>query len=165
MICGVAPLMTIEPSHPILIYDGVCGLCNRAVQFVLKRDRLDVFLFAALQSEFAASILREHGLAPDALDTMYLVLNQGESSEQVLSRSDAALAVAQHLSGIWRVLGRVGRVFPRFFRDFVYNRIAGNRYRIFGKYDTCPLPTPEQSAKFLGHSRIHAQSSGCHGKI
>jgi predicted DCC family thiol-disulfide oxidoreductase YuxK len=143
--------MSTESSHPILLYDGVCGLCNRAVQFVLKRDENGVFRFAAVQSRFAASILCKHGLAPDALDTMYLVLNQGESSQQVLSRSDAALAVAQHLSGIWPVLGGIGRICPRFFRDFIYNRIARNRYRIFGKYDTCPLPTPEQSAKFLDH--------------
>jgi predicted DCC family thiol-disulfide oxidoreductase YuxK len=143
--------MSTETSRPILLYDGVCGLCNRAVQFVLKRDRNGVFRFAAVQSNFAASILREHGLAPDALDTMYLVLNHGESFEQVLSRSDAALAVAQQLSGIWRVLGGIGRIFPQFFRDFIYNRIARNRYRIFGKHDTCPLPAPEQRAKFLDH--------------
>jgi len=119
------------------------------VQFILKRDRADVFRFASLQSDFAKRVLARYGLTPDGLDTMYVVFQHGESYEQVLSRSDAALAVAQRLSGIWRLIGEIGRILPRFFRDLIYNRIARNRYRIFGKYDTCPLPTPEQSAKFL----------------
>jgi predicted DCC family thiol-disulfide oxidoreductase YuxK len=139
----------VVPANAVILYDGVCGLCNRGVQFILKRDRADVFRFASLQSDFAKRVLARYGLTPDGLDTMYVVFQHGESYEQVLSRSDAALAVAQRLSGIWRVIGEIGRILPRFFRDLIYNRIARNRYRIFGKYDTCPLPTPEQSAKFL----------------
>jgi predicted DCC family thiol-disulfide oxidoreductase YuxK len=141
----------VVPGNAVILYDGVCGLCNRLVQFVLKRDRGDVFRFASLQSNFAKDVLSRRGLIPEGLDTMYVVFHRGESSEKVFSRSDAALAVAQHLRGIWRPLGGIGRVFPRFFRDFLYNRIARNRYRIFGKYDTCPLSTPDQSAKFLDH--------------
>ncbi|HEX4485222.1 MAG TPA: DCC1-like thiol-disulfide oxidoreductase family protein [Terriglobales bacterium] len=136
-------------THPVLLYDGVCGLCNRGVQFILKRDRHDVFRFASLQSEFAARVLSKHGINPETLDTVYLVLHQGDPTERLLSRSDAGLAVMLLLGGIWRAMASVGSILPRFFRDFLYNLIARNRYRIFGKYDTCPLPTSEQRAKFL----------------
>ena len=138
------------PPHPILLYDGVCGLCNRAVQFVLKRDRRDVFRFASLQTNFATNVLRRHKLTPESLDTMYLILDHGEPTERLLSRSGAALEVARRLGGIWRVL-TIAAIFPKFFRNFIYNRIARNRYRIFGKYDACPIPTPEQRIKFLDH--------------
>ena len=141
--------MVAHSTNPILLYDGLCGLCNRAVQFVLKRDRRDAFRFAALQSGFAANLLRQHGLTSESLDTMYLVLNHGGPSEVILSRSQAALAVMCRLGGIWRGIAALGAAFPRFFRNFAYNRIARNRYRIFGKYDACPLPTPAQRAKFL----------------
>jgi predicted DCC family thiol-disulfide oxidoreductase YuxK len=138
-------------THPILLYDGVCGLCNRAVQFILKRDRLNIFRFASLQSNFAATVLKKHSLNPDILDTVYLVLHAGDPTESLLARSDAALAVMLLLGGFWRVLASVGGVLPKFFRDFLYNLVARNRYRVFGKYDACPLPTPEQRAKFLDH--------------
>jgi predicted DCC family thiol-disulfide oxidoreductase YuxK len=141
--------MPNESNHPILLYDGVCGLCNRAVQFVLKRDRHDTFHFASLQSEFAAAVLRKHGITPDALDTVYLVLHRGDPTEQLLARSDAGLAVMLLLGGLWRWLALVGGIFPTSLLDFLYNLVARNRYRIFGKYDTCPLPPPEQRAKFL----------------
>jgi predicted DCC family thiol-disulfide oxidoreductase YuxK len=140
--------MPSDSTHPVLLYDGVCGLCNRAIQFVLKRDFDDTFRFASLQSDFATSLLRKHGLTPEALDTMYLVLDHNEASERLLSRSDAALEVARRLGGIWRVLSKL-KLLPKFFRNFIYNRIARNRYQIFGKYDACPLPTPEQRTKFL----------------
>jgi len=137
--------------NPILLYDGVCGLCNRAVQFVLQRDRGDAFRFASLQSGYAAGILRKHGLTQEGLDTVYLVLNHDQPTERLLSRSAAAIAVMRQLGGIWRGFAAVGSVFPTSFRNFLYNRIANNRYRIFGKYDACPLPTPDQRAKFLDH--------------
>jgi predicted DCC family thiol-disulfide oxidoreductase YuxK len=138
-------------THPVLLYDGVCGLCNRAVQFILKHDRRDTFRFASLQSKVAASILQKRGMNPGNLDTVYLVLHPGDPTESLLSRSDAALAVMLLLGGVWRTLAAVGGVLPKFFRDLLYNLVARNRYRIFGKYDTCPLPTPEQRAKFLDH--------------
>jgi predicted DCC family thiol-disulfide oxidoreductase YuxK len=140
--------MPSDSGHSVLLYDGVCGLCNRAIQFVLKRDFHDAFRFASLQSDFAVSLLRKHGLTPEALDTMYLVLDHNEVSERLLARSDAALEVARRLGGIWRALSKL-KLLPKFFRNFIYNRIARNRYQIFGKYDACPLPTPEQRTKFL----------------
>jgi predicted DCC family thiol-disulfide oxidoreductase YuxK len=135
-------------SHPIILYDGVCGLCDRLVQFVLKRDRDDRFRFAALQSAFARAILQRHGLNPDLLDTFHLVFNYGESSERVLARSDAVSAVLDQL-GSWRILARLFGLFPRQFRDWQYNLIARSRYRLFGKRDACPLPDPTVRHKFL----------------
>jgi predicted DCC family thiol-disulfide oxidoreductase YuxK len=136
-------------NHPIILYDGVCGLCNRLVQFVLKRDRADVFRFAALQSEFAAQVLTRHGANPQDLDTMYTVLNYGGPGETLPARSDAVLAVLERLGGMWSALAGVARIFPLRIRNFFYHLVAGTRYRIFGKYDACPLPTPDQRAKFL----------------
>jgi predicted DCC family thiol-disulfide oxidoreductase YuxK len=136
-------------AHPVLLYDGVCGLCDRAVQFILKRDHRDAFRFASLQSEYAASILQKQGINSDALDTVYLILHHGDPTERLLSRSDAGLAVMILLGGIWRVMASVAGIFPEFLRNYLYNLVARNRYRMFGKYDTCPLPTPEQRSKFL----------------
>jgi predicted DCC family thiol-disulfide oxidoreductase YuxK len=133
----------------LVLYDGVCGLCNRAVQFILKRDRCDQFRFASLQSDIARKILLAQNLQPDRLDTMYLVISHGAPTEHLLSRSDAALAIGKRLGGFWGILAAAGRLLPGFLRDFLYNAVARNRYRIFGKHDTCPIPTPEQCAKFL----------------
>jgi len=136
-------------SHPIILYDGVCGLCDRLVQFVLKRDRDDRFQFAALQSAFARAILQRHGLNPDLLDTFHLVFDYGESSERVLARSDTVSAALDQLGGSWRVLAKLFDLFPTQFRDWQYNLIARNRYQLFGKRDACTLPDPKVRHKFL----------------
>jgi len=141
--------MATQHSGAIILYDGVCGLCNRLVQFVLKRDPQDGFRFASLQSDFAAQILASHGLSPGSLDTVYVVLHYNEPAERLFARSDAVLAVLQRLGQVWRATAGLGRALPLTIRDVFYNLIARNRYRIFGKYDACPLPTPEQRAKFL----------------
>ena len=136
-------------SNPILLYDGVCGLCNRFVRFILKRDHKDHFRFAALQSNFARAILERHGLNPDLLDTTYLVFDYGLTSERLLSRNEAATAVLKELGGFWRVWAGLLDLFPRRFRDRRYNLVASNRYRFFGKYDACPLPKEKDRRKFL----------------
>ena len=136
-------------DNPILLYDGVCGLCNRFVQFVLKHDREDRFRFAALQSGFAGAILKRHGVDAVGLDTVYLVRNYQRPSESVVNRSDAAAAVLSELGGFWSVLSRFMRILPRAIRDWGYNLVAGNRYRFFGKYDVCPLPDVKDRHKFL----------------
>jgi predicted DCC family thiol-disulfide oxidoreductase YuxK len=139
----------LEPlSNPIVFYDGVCGLCNRLVQFLLKRDRHDRLRFASLQSEFAASLLKRHGLDSRDLDTVYLVLDYKQSSERVLARSDAILYLLRQLGGVWGIAG-LGRVLPKWVRDGIYKIIAGNRYRVFGKYDNCLLPEEKHRHKFL----------------
>jgi predicted DCC family thiol-disulfide oxidoreductase YuxK len=140
--------VTAEP-HPILLYDGVCGLCNRLVQFILKLDRADRFRFGALQSPFARAILERRGLNPDAMDTFYLVFNYGESTERVLARDEGVAAVLDELGGAWRLWAKLFRVFPSGLRKWQYNLIAGTRYRLFGKYEACPLPDPKVRHKFL----------------
>jgi predicted DCC family thiol-disulfide oxidoreductase YuxK len=139
--------MTI--SNPIILYDGVCGLCNRLNQFVLKRDRNDRFRFAALQSELAGNVLRRHRVNPQILDTMYLLLNYSQPDERLAARSDAAVLILAELGGIWRALASIVRLLPGWFRDKAYNLIARNRYQLFGKYQTCQIPDDKHRHKFL----------------
>ena len=135
-----------DPTNPVLLYDGVCGLCNRLVQFVLKRDARGLFRFASLQSDFAAGILQQHGLDPNDLDTVYLVEAPGE---RPASRSDAVISVLRGLGGFWRVTAVLLRALPKGLRDWGYNVIARNRYRIFGKHDSCLLPEQKYRDRFL----------------
>lgn len=135
-------------GNPIVLYDGVCGLCNRLVQFILKRDRTDRFLFASLQSGFAATLLARHGADARDLDTFYVVIDNGQPGERVLMRSDAILHVVKTLGGIWSLAG-IGRILPKAIRDAMYRTVARNRYRVFGKHESCMLPSPEHRAKFL----------------
>ena len=135
-------------SNPIVLYDGVCGLCNRLVQFLLQRDRRDRLRFASLQSDFAAAILTRNGANPHDLDTVYVVVNHEEPGEKLLARSDAILSLGTSLGGIWS-LAVVGKALPRPLRDLLYKIVARNRYRVFGKYDTCMMPEGRYRRKFL----------------
>jgi predicted DCC family thiol-disulfide oxidoreductase YuxK len=127
-----------------VLFDGVCNLCNGSVQFILKRDPQGLFRFASLQSEAGRSLMDQHGLDPGALSSV-VVIEDG----RVWQESSAALRVARHLPGAWKLL-RVFAVIPRPLRDAVYRLIARNRYRWFGKTETCWLPTPELQGRFLG---------------
>ena len=140
--------MPSPETNPIVLYDGVCGLCNRLVQFLLKRDTQDRFRFASLQSELARGLLTRHGLDPDNLDTVYVVQNYDQSSETLLARSDAILYMLSELGGIWSAAS-IGRVLPRGLRDALYKIVARNRYSVFGKHESCMLPEPKHRAKFL----------------
>jgi len=135
-------------SNPIVLYDGVCGLCNRLVQFLLKQDKHDRFRFASLQSEFAGNLLGRHGANPHDLDTVYAVKDYGHFNETLLARSDAILYMLVQLGGVWK-FANVGWVIPKLFRDGVYGVVARNRYRVFGKHESCMLPEPQHRAKFL----------------
>ena len=130
---------------PILLFDGVCNLCNGAVQFVIDHDPRARVRFAPLQSAFARELLAARGQASagDALDTVVLV-----DGDRVFTRSDAALRVARALSGAWPAL-YVLVVVPRFLRDAVYRFLAARRYRWFGHTAECRVPTPELRARFL----------------
>ena len=136
-------------NQPIILYDGVCGLCNRAVRFVLKRDHRDRFRFASLQSEFADGILRRHAIKPGNLDTFYLVTDHEQPAEHLSERSEAAVAVLRDLGGVWGLLGLSLWMLPKPVRDWGYNVVARRRYRVFGKYDVCPLPDVKDRHKFL----------------
>lgn len=130
-------------NHITVLFDGVCNLCNGTVQFVIKRDRAGIFRFASLQSDYAQTLLRQANLPTDQLYSV-IVIEDGIAYQ----KSDAALRIARHLSGIWRWL-YILRVVPKFIRDGLYNFIATNRYRFFGKQDHCMIPTPELKARFV----------------
>lgn len=142
-----APDDTSGPA-PILLYDGVCGLCDRLVQFTLPRDKNGVLRYAALQSELGTEILRRHGRNPDDLDTLAVVVDRGLPTERLLVRSRAALFVASTFGGAWRLLA-VLRIVPTFLLDLAYRGVARIRYRVFGKFDACQLPRPEWRDRFL----------------
>ncbi len=131
-------------SHPLLLFDGVCNLCNGAVQFIIDHDKRNLFRFASLQSELGQSVLREHDLEPELLDTVVLI-----QDGRAYTYSEAALRTAALLDGGYRLLS-VFRILPRFLRDGIYRFIARNRYRWFGREEACRLPRPEWQARFVG---------------
>jgi len=136
-------------ANPIILYDGVCGLCNRLVQFLLKHDKEGRLRFASLQSDFAEKVLSRHGIDAKDLDTVQVVENYDQPDERVLQRSDAILRAGRELGGFWSASSSIAQVVPRGLRDLVYRFVATNRYRVFGKYDTCMLPDPNQRSRFL----------------
>lgn len=145
---GVSEAPPTAADAPIVLYDGVCGLCNRLNRFVLARDHAGRFRFAALQSPLAGAILRRHARDPRDLDTVYLVLRHGQPGERLLERSDAVLWILGELGGGWRMAGAL-RVVPRVLRDAGYDLVARTRYRLFGRHDACPLQDPRHRARFL----------------
>lgn len=130
-------------QDPIILFDGVCNLCNAAVQFVIKHDKNRYFRFASLQSEIAKSILPKYGINPDALESIIVYEN-----ERIYIRSNAILRIAKNLQGFSRLLV-LGWVIPKPIRDWLYNIVAKNRYAWFGRKDECMVPTPELSSRFL----------------
>jgi predicted DCC family thiol-disulfide oxidoreductase YuxK len=145
--------MTGEDGHDssaptLVLYDGVCALCNRVVGFLLRHDRHDRFRFAPLQSEFAQNLSQRHGLNAQDLDTIVVIPDFGQPNERVLDRSEAALWSVGQLGRPWRFLA-IARLIPRSIREAAYRFIARRRYRMFGKYDACPIPRPEDRHKFL----------------
>lgn len=136
-------------TNLIVFYDGVCGLCNRLVKFLLVHDKHDKLRFASLQSDFATQVLSRHRIDPKDLDTVHVVENYEQPTERVVDRSEAILRAGRELGGIWRFLSSVGMIVPRPIRDLVYKIVATNRYRVFGKYETCMLPDPRHREKFL----------------
>jgi predicted DCC family thiol-disulfide oxidoreductase YuxK len=135
-------------SKAIFFYDGVCGLCNRGVQFILRHDAKGDFRFASLQSEFAQRALARHGVNAADLDTVYVVVDS-EGDESLLAKSDAVLFVMREIGGIWRAGAAVLGWLPRLVRDWGYGLVARNRYRVFGRYETCPVPGENVRARFL----------------
>ena len=131
---------------PVLLYDGVCGFCNKSVQLILDHDRRGEMRFAALQSDYGQSVIERH---PELRDVDSVVfVEQQRGGERISTRSDAALKVAAYLGGFWKLF-LAARIIPRGLRDYLYDLFARNRYRFFGKYDTCMLPPPEVRSRFL----------------
>jgi predicted DCC family thiol-disulfide oxidoreductase YuxK len=128
---------------PILLFDGVCNLCNASVQWVIRHDPEGIFRFASLQSESGKRLLKQCGLPPDSLNTVVLV--EGSTAR---TRSDAPLRIFEILGRRWVWLS-VFRWVPRFVRDAIYEWVARHRYRWFGKKSECMLPAPEQKVRFL----------------
>lgn len=131
-------------NHAIVLFDGVCNTCNWIVDSLLRHDKKDVFRFASLQSRAAKEILKGHQIPEHQLDTLVVVHNN-----QVYLFSHAALKIAELLGPPMSLIALL-RFLPRFLTDFGYRLFAKNRYRLFGKSDTCRLPTPQERAKFIG---------------
>ncbi len=130
---------------PILFFDGVCGLCDRLVQFVLRRDRRARFRFAALQSAVATQTLGHFGKDPEDLDTVYVLTDD----ERLLQKGRAIFYVLAQLGLPWSMLCLFS-ILPTVVIDWFYDRVAKNRYRIFGKRESCRLPAGDERARFLG---------------
>lgn len=129
--------------NAVVLFDGVCNLCNGSVQFIIKRDKANQFHFAALQSEFGQIQLLRLGIPVTSLQSIVLV-----KGDQFYQRSNAVLEIAWMLGGFWSLF-YFFKIIPRFIRDWVYNGIANNRYRWFGRQDQCMIPTPALKARFL----------------
>ena len=128
---------------PVILFDGVCNLCNSSVQFIIRKDKKQRFLFASLQSDYAKAVLPE--TLSNSNDLRSIVLVEGD---QIKIKSSAVLTISKSLSGLWPVM-HAFMIIPRFIRDRVYNFIAKNRYRWFGKKDQCMIPSPELESRFV----------------
>lgn len=137
------PRLSID-GHILVLFDGVCNLCNGAVQFIIRHDPKEKFRFASLQSQFATDQLVKSGISIAGMESI-VVIQDGS----VYQKSDAALKIASQLSGVWRVL-YIFRFIPRVIRDAAYDFIASRRYKIFGRQDSCMIPDPSLRKRFLG---------------
>lgn len=129
-------------SSGTVLFDGVCNFCNGWVRFIINRDPKKYFYFASLQSKVADELLAKHGMNT-SLDSIVLLEN-----DQYYSESTAVLRICKKLTGLWKLL-YVFIIIPKPVRDFFYRWFAKNRYRFFGKSETCMLPTPEVRERFL----------------
>jgi predicted DCC family thiol-disulfide oxidoreductase YuxK len=132
----------------LVLYDGVCGLCDRFVRFLIRIDRGDRLRFAALQGAIGRAVVAENGRTAQALSTVLVIADYGTPEARLLERSEAALFAIASVGGPWRSAAAL-RLVPRFLRDAIYDFVARTRYRIFGRFDACPLPSKATRAKFL----------------
>jgi predicted DCC family thiol-disulfide oxidoreductase YuxK len=130
-------------ENPVILFDGVCNLCNNSVQFVIKHDAAKIFRFAALQSDAGQKILNQHNLSATDFNSFILLQNN-----TIYTKSTAALLVAKQLTGVVKILYAF-IILPAFIRNVVYNFVAKNRYKWFGKQDSCMMPTADLQSRFL----------------
>ena len=144
-----------EPEHieiegrALVLYDGVCALCNGVVRFFLKHDKLEKLRYAPLQSPLGSEMLARFGIGSPS-DGVVLVTDSLTPQERLYRRSDAVGAALELLPGHWRLLGTSLLLVPRRLREFAYGIVARMRYRLFGRYTTCPVPPPNQRSRMLG---------------
>ena len=135
--------MTPIPDKSLILFDGVCNLCNSSVQFIIKRDKKNHFIFSSLQSDAGQRILLQNNL--ENLDYESILLIEGD---QIFDRSTAILRISRRLSALYPLLyGFI--IIPKFIRDAVYSWIAKNRYKWFGRRDSCMIPTDDLKMRFL----------------
>ena len=133
----------INQSDSIILFDGVCNLCNGYINFIIKRMKSNSVKFGTLQSASGQELLEKNGMSKTTLDTVVLVQNG-----KLYTKSDVALKIAKEMKGGWPVFS-VFSILPKFLRDAIYDIISKNRYRWFGKQDSCMIPTPELKSLFL----------------
>ncbi len=130
-------------NQPVILFDGVCNFCSFWVNFAIKRDRKKKLKFAPLQGEAANKLLPQHNINPSSLSSVVFI-DHGKAWTQ----SSAAIRICKHLDGGWKLFyGLI--IIPKFIRDFIYNIVARNRYKWFGKKESCMVPTPELRERFL----------------
>jgi predicted DCC family thiol-disulfide oxidoreductase YuxK len=130
-------------EHKIVLFDGVCNLCNKAVTFIINHDPEDQFRFAALQNEEGKKLLDKYSIDPEKTDSIVLIMN-----DRAYIKASAALRIAKHLSGAWPLLYGFA-ILPKFITNSLYDFVARNRYGWFGKKDNCMIPTADLKSKFL----------------
>ena len=136
--------MNLPQNKKIILFDGVCNLCDSTVQFLIKYDKKDIFRFVAIQSEIGQEIIGHIGIDTSKTDSIILY----EPGKAYYYKAEAALNIATELGGIYSLMG-VFKVFPKGLSNTVYDYIARNRYKWYGKKEACMIPTPEMKAKFL----------------
>lgn len=136
------PPLSDTDTHPVILFDGVCNLCDSFVSFLVDQDKQHLLRYASLQSAYGQRVLAAQSLDSAEFKSMIFLDN-----DRVYQQSDAALRILSKLGGIYALFG-IFLIVPRFIRDTVYNWVASNRYRLWGKKDTCRLPKPEERALF-----------------
>jgi predicted DCC family thiol-disulfide oxidoreductase YuxK len=134
---------SIPQNTQLILFDGVCNFCNSSINFIIDHDPEKHFKFAPLQSELGQNFLAQFNKNTNDFDSVILL-----KDNQLYQKSEAAIEITKHLSGAWKYLAVFG-IFPTFLLDFFYDIIAKNRYRTFGKTETCRIPTPELRERFL----------------
>jgi predicted DCC family thiol-disulfide oxidoreductase YuxK len=130
-------------NNPIILFDGVCNLCNRSIQLIIKRDQKKIFRFASLQGKLGQEVLKKYQLPADQLHSFILL-----EGDRIFTRSTGALRIFRELGGGWKLLYGF-MIIPRFIRDAVYNFVSRNRYKWYGKREECMVPTPDLKERFL----------------